>query len=632
MIGAYLLWDSPDPGPDRAHAFAGALRTGLTNPTCHRMNGALLCDGAAPAQSALPRMADGTAVLFTGFISNRPALRSALGAAPVSDAALYAAARSAWGDTADTRVLGEYAAILIPPHGGELHILRSPIFAPTLHIWHDTDRCIVASTAAALFATGEVTRELDEEKLSDGLFLNYCDERRGWFTGVTRLPRGARARITRERMHEETWYRLDDIAPLKLKSDADYVEAADALFAEATDAVLDGFDTPLVSLSGGYDSQAVAAYAMRSRPGMPLLSATSVPQADWRPPARSRALVDERPHVEALAEMYPQLHPHWVDGAGRDLSHHLRDMFDRAMAPPRNVGNLHWAHDIRQLARREGADVVLTGAMGNLTFSYDGTGYLPDLFRTGHWLRLARELWLGGPRAAVGKRAFRQAVLPVLPPALQKPLMAWRDGPFEDPLQSWSPLRADYARESGVLDRAAHQGFDPFFLPIGSVREFRTRMMSNAVNEAGDITGAIEQIHGVPMRDPTRHRPFLEFCFAIPPRQYLNDGVKRWLAKRLLAGKVPDMVLNETRRGQQAADWSARMRPARAALLDELEMLARDPDVAGRIDTERLRRGLEALPEDDTKITKADTMAYHALTRGVVSARFIGYLKGRNDI
>ncbi|MCL1629216.1 asparagine synthase-related protein [Roseibaca sp. V10] len=632
MIGAYLLWDSPKPGPDRAHAFAAALRIGLTTPACHSVNGALLCDGAAPAQTTLPRLADGTAVLFTGFIANRPALRAELGAAPASDAALYAAARTAWGDRADTRVLGEYAAILIPPHGGALHIVRSPIIAPMLHIWQDADRCIVASTPNAIFATGEVARVLDDDKLADGLFLNYCDERRGWFKGVTRLPRGTRARITRDRMDEETWYRLDEIAPLRLNSDAEYVEAADALFAEATHAVLDGFDTPLVSLSGGYDSQAVAAYAMRCRPDAPLLSATSVPQAGWRPPARSRAWVDERPHVNALAELYPQLRPHWVDGAGRDFSHHLRDMFDKAMAPPRNVGNMHWVHDIRQLAQREGADVVLTGAMGNLTFSYDGTGYLPDLFRSGHWLRLARELWLGGPRGAAGKRAFRQALLPVLPPALQKSLMAWRDGPFEDPLQTWSPLRADYAHESGVLKRAAEQGFDPFFRPISSVRDYRTKMLGNAVNEAGDIQGAMEQVHDMPMRDPTRHRPFLEFCFAIPPRQYLNDGVKRWLAKRLLAGKVPDMVLNETRRGQQAADWAARIRPARAALLDELDMLAGDPDVADRIDTARLRRQLEALPEQDDAITNADTMAFLALSRGLVSARFIGYLKGRNDI
>ena len=407
---------------------------------------------------------------------------------------------------------------------------------------------------------------------------------------------------------------------------------ADALFAEATDAVLDGFERPLVSLSGGYDSQAVAAYAMRARRHAPLLSATSVPQAGWCPPSRSRAWVDERPHVRALAGMYPQLQPHWVDGEGRDFSYFLRDLFDAALAPPRNVGNLHWVHDVRQTAQREGADVILTGALGNLTFSYDGLGYLPDLLRAGQLRLLGRELWRGGPRRKVAKRLFRQAILPLLPRAVQKSVLEWRDGPLDHPLESWSPLRSDYALASGVLERACDQGADPFFLPVSSVRQFRTNVLGHAMNEAGDITGAIERIHGIPMRDPTRYRPLLEFCFAIPVRQYLNAGTKRWLAKRMLTGKVPEMVLQETRRARQAADWSARIRPARAALMDELDMLAGDPDVAARIDTARLRRRLASLPESDSELTMKDTLAFEALARGMVTARFIGYLKGRNDI
>lgn len=632
MIGAYLLWDSPDPGSGRARAFAAALSDRAGVPKTYRTNGALLCDGARHAGSDVTRLGDGTAVLFTGFIANRSALRAQLGCSAECDTGLYAAARMAWGDQADRHVVGEYAAILVPPSGAELRLFRSPIAAPALHIWHDRDRCIVASTPAALFATGEVSRELDDTKLADSLLLNYSDERRGWFKGVTRLPRGARAHLTRDGLREDQWYRIEEIAPIRLGSDGDYVEAADALFAEATDAVLDGFERPLVSLSGGYDSQAVAAYAMRARRHAPLLSATSVPQAGWCPPSRSRAWVDERPHVRALAGMYPQLQPHWVDGEGRDFSYFLRDLFDAALVPPRNVGNLHWVHDVRQTAQREGADVILTGALGNLTFSYDGLGYLPDLLRAGQLRLLGRELWRGGPRRKVAKRLFRQAILPLLPRAVQKSVLEWRDGPLDHPLESWSPLRSDYALASGVLERACDQGADPFFLPVSSVRQFRTNVLGHAMNEAGDITGAIERIHGIPMRDPTRYRPLLEFCFAIPVRQYLNAGTKRWLAKRMLTGKVPEMVLQETRRARQAADWSARIRPARAALMDELDMLAGDPDVAARIDTARLRRRLASLPESDSELTMKDTLAFEALARGMVTARFIGYLKGRNDI
>lgn len=637
MIGIYLFWDGTDPGRGRAAAFAGALRSGLMAPRTHMCNGALLCDGDAPFEAASgagpQRLPDGTALLFSGFIANRRALRAELAAVPEGDAALYAAACVRWGQAVETHVHGEYVVIMVPPDGAPVRILRSPVVAPALYYHHDRDRLIVATTPAAVFATGEVPRELDDQKIADSLFLNYNEERRGWFKGITRLPCGARAQITRDGVQETQWYRIEDIEPVRFARDRDYVEALDALFVEATEAMLDGFEKPIVSLSGGFDSQAVAAYTMRVRGQAPLLSATSAPQEGWSSPAGSNIWADERPHVRALAEMYPQLDSRWVTVPGKDMSHYQRDLFETALVPPRNAANLHWIHGVRTLARAEGADVVLNGAMGNLTFSYDGAAYLPELLMQGRWITLLREAWFGGPRAKLAHRVMRQAVMPNLPEGMQKKLADWRDGPPLDPLQSWSPLRADYADRMQVRERAVTLRYDPHFTPPSTVAEFRRRMLSNAVTEAGDLSTGLDRLHGIPQRDPTRYRPLLEFCFAIPSGQYLHRGTRRWLARRLLKGKVPDMVLRETRRGRQAADWSSRLRPRRAAILQELDFLAADPDVAERIDIPRLRQTLEAMPEEDSALTRADNMTLNlALSRGLTTARFIRYINGRNDV
>lgn len=633
MIGIYRLWDMTDPGRERASAFAGALRTGVVSPRAHLCNGALICDGAAGEAAPVQRLPNGTVVLFSGFIANRRALRQELGDVPSGDAALYASAHARWGAVADHRIHGEYVAILAPPEGAPLRILRSPIMAPALYFHHDRDRVIVATTPAAIFATGEIPRALDDQKIADSLMLNYMEERRSWFEGVTRLPRGARADISRDGVREEQWYRFEDIAPVRFASDDDYVAAVDALFVEATDAMLDGFSKPIVSLSGGFDSQAVAAYTMRLRDTEPLLSATSVPQPGWSPPSDSKALVNERPYVEALAQMYPQLDPRWITSADKDFSHLLPDLFETSLVPARNASNLYWIHDIRALAREENADVVLTGAMGNMSFSYDANGYLPELLMQGRWGTLARELWFGGPRRAVAKRAFRQALMPNLPAGIQKKLMAWRDGPLDDPLQTWSPLRPDYAHRFQLRERAEALGADPDFLPPHSVEDYRRRSLSNVVSEGGDVMTGLDHLHGIPTRDPTRYRPLVEFCFAIPTRQYRSRGRKRWLSRRLLAGKVPDVVLRETRRGQQAADWSSRLRPRRAEITKELEFLAADPDVADMIDIPRLRAAVQAMPENDANMTRADAMTLNlALSRGLTTARFIRYIKGRNDV
>lgn len=617
-------------------AFAGAVQAGGMKGNIWQFGGAVLCDSAAHAQAPLLRLQDGHALLFDGFIANRRALRAELAThydlSDPRDGALYAAACNRWGKDADQRVVGEYAAILVPPDAGAIQILRSPIMAPALYVWRDTERLIVTTSVQSIFATGEVARVLDEQKLADSLILNYNEERRGWFQGVTRLPRGARAQITPDGLAEEVFFRIEDLLPVRYARDSDYVEAADALMREAVSDMLDGFERPAISVSGGFDSQAVAAYAMILHPDRPLLAGTSVPQPGWVP-TDPEQMTDESPYVRALAEMYPQLQTHWITSPGRDISHYQRELFEHSMTPPRNGANLHWIHDLHQTMRAEGADMVLTGAMGNLTFSYDGAGAIPDLLRTGEIGAFLREVWQGGPALRLLHRLAREGVLPFLPHAVRAAFYKLRNHRTDSPLETWSPIHPDFAHRYDVEARTRELGMDMLFMPPVSVLAQRKAMLNQAATEAGDIGPAMDRLHGLPTRDPTRHRRLLEFCFAIPGTQYVNRGRKRWLARRLLADKVPALVLREHRRGRQSADWFSRVLPARERLIDELDWLMMDPDVAGRLNLTRLRQALVDMPQDETALNTAQIATLRlALSRGLTTARFIRFINGRNDI
>jgi asparagine synthase (glutamine-hydrolysing) len=632
MIGLYALWHDPDAVLPRASAFATAFRTDQGLPVAGMANGVLLCDGhAAPGQDHT-RTPDGSVVLLYGFIENRARWRSELDVRAPGDAAIYAAAYARWGEDADQHLTGEYATILVEPNGRRIRLARSPVKSPALYYRHDPERLIATTAVQAIFSTGEIPRELDEQKIADTLYLNYREERRSWFQGVTRLPRGSRAWITPDGVQETCFFRIEDIPPVRLRRDSDYVEAADALFREATEAALEGFERPAISLSGGLDSQAVAAYAMLARPDRPLLSYTSVPDSAWVPPDPG-AMVNERPHVEALAAMYPELKPTWIGSEGRYLSHFQREMFETSLTSPRNGANLHWIHDVRVAARDAGADVLLNGNQGNLTFSYNGRGLLQDMVRQGRFMRLGRELLHGGPVMRLPVRAAREVVLPFLPGHLQGWIRRHMGKLEKSPFDSWSPLDREFARDMDVDRRARELGFDPDFSPVRSVLDFRLRMMGNAANEGGDISYAMDRLHGIPSRDPTRYRPLLEFCLAIPPEQYLFKGQKRWLAQRMLRGKVPEMVLRERRKGRQSADWARRIRSQRAGILSELDWLSSDPLVARYMDFERLQNAVRDMPDDERDLTEeqARTLSL-ALTRALTTARFVRFINGRNDI
>jgi asparagine synthase (glutamine-hydrolysing) len=638
VIGLYHRWQG-DPVPQSlAERFAASLGLG---------------DGGLIAQASLEdtvlasrvadvrhrrgwqptRMARGDALLFTGHIDNRAALCRLLTCSErLSDAALYGAGYDAWGDAVDLKLIGQFATILWSPDVRTVRLARSPLRAPPLHIWHDAQRVMIASAARAIFSTGEVAQVIDEQKIADSLFLNYNEGTRGWFRGVTRLPAGTRAHITAEGVRITPYYDLKTLPPVRLPRDDDYVEAANALMEAGTRAALSGFARPAVSLSGGYDSQAVAAYALKMRPDARVLGLTSVPEAGWDGRCSPHRFGDERAHVAALAAMHPRLDVEWIESAGLSFDHKLQAMFLLAGAAPRNGVNLHWIHEVQGRAKARGCDVLLTGAMGNATISFDGSGAMPDWFRRGQWATLWRELRAAQADGVSLVRLFAARVLmSLLPATFAKAIDERRHGKAPSPFNTWCPLNPEWAREMRVAERAAEQGFDPLFTAFRSTHDWRAAVMGGTTNEGGDIQSAFDTIHGIPTRDPTVYRPLVEFCMGIPDDQYLRNGEARWLAKRMLKGVVPDMVLNETRRGKQAADWHLRMGRDLGALKAEIGRLSRDPVMAKRLNLSGLATALDNWPAQMPLDRATSTQLQLAVSRAITTARFIHYVEGRND-
>lgn len=74
-----------------------------------------------------------------------------------------------------------------------------------------------------------------------------------------------------------------------------------------------------------------------------------------------------------------------------------------------------------------------------------------------------------------------------------------------------------------------------------------------------------------------------------------------------------------------------RLKRARPDLLDEVERMEDDPDIAALIDLPRLRRLLAEFP--DSPADAAEPYLYiTTLVRAISAGRFIAFAKGRNDI
>ncbi len=99
----------------------------------------------------------------------------------------------------------------------------------------------------------------------------------------------------------------------------------------------------------------------------------------------------------------------------------------------------------------------------------------------------------------------------------------------------------------------------------------------------------------------------------------------------MLNGIVPNKVLNETRKGLQAADKHLRLGRQREQLRCEIDRLAADPKMAAMLNLPRLRRALDEWP-DVAPVDPTDPYStiHMALSQGLTTARFIKFVEGDN--
>lgn len=575
--------------------------------------------------------ADGSFVILAGQIyhAREIAQRWGVGASG-DDAQLYAALHARLGDDCDRHIVGDYAVVQWFPDVRRVRIARSPTSHAPLHVMRDGPRLVISSVPGPIFALGH-RAEIDDTMLGDWLLLNMRRPRQSWYAGLHRVPSGTIETHDRSGSRNRRYWSLLDVPAVRFKRDEDYVEAVKEQFDRATEAALGGAKTPAVMLSGGLDSQAVAAFAVTKLPaGSVLRSYTSVPQPNWEGQNRDWAFGDESAHVRALCAMHPQIRPSFIDGASMRFGEKLQSSMLLSGWPIYNEMNAHWFHAALEQASTDGVDVVLTGDMGNASFSYDGHTGPPTWLVEGKWLRLCRELratdFYGRP---FWRKLLSRAVLPHLPLGLKLAIdhkLGRRTAMFD----TWCPMREDYARQGGALARARADNHDLDGYEGASAREWRDDVVTGLLGGAPEIMLGYTLLYGTPLRDPTSYHPLVELCGGIADEQYLHNGVDRWLARRLLKDRAPELVWNERRMGMQSPDWPMRFSRDRDSILAELDELGRDPRMTSVFDIQRLAKSMAEWDGRDLPDRSDSDRIKSCISRGISTARFVRFVEGRN--
>ena len=592
----------------------------------------------------------GRLTLFNGEFHNRAAIAAELGAPELAmsppgtrngDATLYALALDRWGDAADEHIIGHYCTIDLAPDRASLRLARSPLVAPPLHFRADAGRgagsagrgASAASIPRPLFWQSDTKRRVNLDRLARSTLIDFTDRFAGWYEGCGRVPLGSALTLTPSGFTETWRYDLFSRPQLRLARDQDYVEAANGLLDQGVAAALAGAQRPGVLLSGGLDSSQVALSALRHLPEEQTLpSFTYGSETQWTGAAPAGRYASEFPAVARLAAAYPRLRPEFFTHDGQDFRQGMRDLLAAMDCGPPGLG-IAWAqHDLYRRARERGCDVLLTGDWGNLTFSNSAPWAPVEFFRRGRWLRLWQVLrHEPGDRRPLWRRFLARVVVPQLP----APLWRGAHGQAADGLMR-SGLSPVWAARHRLVERASAGGLDIERRRSVSKQQFWQRLMTEDGQDHDQIVQGMQQLHGIPLRDPTAYRPLVEFCYGVPTEQFTRGSMNRFLARRMAAGRLPDELRLNRDLGLHHGDWPLRIGRARGELIAELDRMAGDDDIAAMFDLPGLRRSLEdfAGPGAGPGVAGdgAGMMYHSALSLAIAGGRFIAYAKGRNDI
>ena len=591
----------------------------------------------AQSPRSLPRPRSGKALFAAAArIDNRSEVAAHLGleqhARGTSDADLVLNSIEYAGDAGLARLVGAFAFAYWNCETRELLLGRDCLGNVPLFFHVGRGFAAFASTYNSLFALPDVPRQIDEVMLGHFLALNLRNRRRTVYRGIERVPSRSVVAINGSGYtHREYWAPNFDAAP-SCRTEDDYIARGRELLDQAVAAAMGDGDAALL-MSGGLDSSAIAATAARLGHGDRLDCYTTVAPGDTQVDFGSAKYADDRTKVEALARMYPQLRLHFcIPPVDHPLDADPTRHFLQAGFPVRNPSLLGQYNDLIKTATAKHRTLV-DGTHGNLGLSWHGKDDLYDLFRTGRWIDLGRELRATARHDSrkIARTFYSEVVDRALPHRLRRLVYRLR-GRDPDSVARFSALNPAFIAEHDFAAKFRAENFDPWFGPADPRRgaPLRAYYMFDHNQFARDGNGIEAEVTGIARLSPLGDRRLLEFTLTVPEPMFRKNGVARSFARRVLADRLPREIVDEHRRGIAETAWFRAFDAQRDTIGRDLERIEASPLASRMLDIPRLKRLMDQWPKDEQAAQLRQRDYQLLLARGIHVGRFIRWVEGGN--
>jgi len=502
----------------------------------------------------------------------------------MADTALLAEAYDTWGNNVGLYLLGSWSFAAWHPQEKRLILARDTLGFNSLYYHLSPGGIIFADRMPSLLAQADIKRHLNLSALAQ---LSYGAKRdtSSFYQDIHKVP-PATILIFNDsappRRHR--YWDPGDVADIRLGSDDEYREAFLETYRAAVASKLRGEGPFGITLSGGLDSGATAALAVPilAARGQRLKAFTWTPGGET-PNVKDGRTPDEWANVQRFAAFTGGIDVTQVSGFPTCPLKALRTMLDITEEPGNALAGWSWYYGVLQQAGQSGIKTLLTGEAGNFTVSLNQ-------------LERRRSFW---------RRHYRR---------MKERFRANRSG---DPAHARMLIRPDFAQRileaSPPADPELHDKWKTAPQPLRSAYNI---MQSGGLNVSREIASHF----GVDLHIPAMDRRLFEFCYAIPPEQYMRDGEGRLLIRHAFAGLMPHEQLWDKKRGQLAGNINRILSESRDEILAIIQTARSSPIAREALDLDWIERLAEAICSDDESVS---LLSGGILLRGLTYAMFL---------
>jgi asparagine synthase (glutamine-hydrolysing) len=517
-----------------------------------------------------------------------------------------------WGSRCTEKLLGNFAFIIWDSESKILLCGRDHLGLKPLFYSHSAETILI-SNDLNLLVSKKGNPSVNANKIAAMVFPNtlHSFRHQTWFEGVFVFPAGTNFIINQKGIRKEEYWTPTIGNKLTFKNDSDFTEAfQDKIFA----AVRNRFnnESPVSALlSGGLDSSAIVSVAAKilENQNKELQTFSAV-----LPNPNDPVFKDEKFYIDQC-KSFPNVKINYITAPEKGFFDILKLDNSNILAP--NITSRNYLYDaFSSRALELGSTVILEGAAGELGPTWHGDGAYAELFVTGKWSQLGKEL-------KNRKELINEHLLYGIAKNVFKPIF---NQYFQNRNKDLLQITDDHCLQKEYVEYLRNHITTKSIENSIQVPIITTNQRQNHVNiikatqrkaQYRPIITETEYLY------PFKDKNLIEFCINLPIEYKIRDGYTRYTIRKGLENILPPKIQWRNTKTPFSPDYMRRYINQVPLVLDFLENIQSNDPIRTIIDISKLKKWLQIPIKESEKGTFAEKVAMHLVPQTIYLIHFL---------